>query len=159
MSANTGRAPARHTEPAVAKNVYAGTMTSSAGPSSRGERHIPSAMSETSSASVPLDTPTACFTPEYLATASSKSATYFPPMKYWLSSTSRIDFSVSERTSAYCFLRSKRGIFISSEFKIYNAGNGNPYLRIKSRAPNEKNLDKKFFKPKMKTLRRLRMRG
>jgi len=52
MSTNTGVAPTRCTDPAVAKNENVGTMTSAPGPT-------PSAMSATISASVPEDTPIA----------------------------------------------------------------------------------------------------
>ena len=52
MSTNRGVAPSRLTQPAVAKNEYVGVMTSSPGP-------MPSAISATSSASVPDDTATA----------------------------------------------------------------------------------------------------
>ena len=52
MSTNTGVAPSRLTQPAVAKNEYVGVMTSSPGP-------MPSAISATSSASVPDETPIA----------------------------------------------------------------------------------------------------
>ena len=55
-STKTGVAPSRATDPAVAKNENVGVMTSSPGP-------IPSAISATTSASVPDDTPTAWATP------------------------------------------------------------------------------------------------
>ena len=54
ISAKTGLAPSRAIEPAVAKNVNDGQTTSSPGPT-------PRAISEQSSASVPLLTPIACF--------------------------------------------------------------------------------------------------
>ena len=50
MSQNSGRAPARAMVPAVAKKVNGLVITASPGP-------IPSAMSASSSASVPEDTP------------------------------------------------------------------------------------------------------
>ena len=55
MSTNTGVAPSRLTQPAVAKNENVGVMTSSPGP-------MPSAISATSNASVPDDTAMACST-------------------------------------------------------------------------------------------------
>ena len=57
ISANTGTAPSRAIEPAVAKNVNEGQITSSPG-------LIPRAISEQSRASVPLLTPMACLTPQ-----------------------------------------------------------------------------------------------
>ncbi len=56
------RAPERWMAPAVAKNVYAGHTTSSPAPT-------PSAISATSSASVPEETPSACRTPRYAGRA------------------------------------------------------------------------------------------
>ena len=56
MSAKTGVAPRRAIASAVAKNVNAGQITSSPAP-------IPSASSASTSASVPLATPIACWTP------------------------------------------------------------------------------------------------
>ena len=53
MSTNTGRAPSRAMQPAVAKNVYGVVTTSS--PSL-----MSSAMSASSNASVPDETPSAC---------------------------------------------------------------------------------------------------
>ena len=60
MSTSLGVAPRRETTPAVAKNENVGVITSSPGP-------MPSAISATSSASVPDDSPTACGTPRYSA--------------------------------------------------------------------------------------------
>ena len=59
MSTSFGVAPTRETQPAVAKNENVGVMTSSPGPT-------PSAISATSSASVPDDRPTACRDAEVL---------------------------------------------------------------------------------------------
>ena len=67
MSANTGFAPSRHTALAVAKNVKLGTITSSPGP-------MPSAISASSSASLPDAQPTACSAPQYSAIAASNCA-------------------------------------------------------------------------------------
>ena len=67
MSANTGFAPSRHTALAVAKNVKLGTITSSPGPT-------PSAISASSSASLPDAQPTACSVPQYSAIAASNFA-------------------------------------------------------------------------------------
>ena len=53
-------APSRAIEPAVAKNVNVGQITSSPG-------LIPIAIREQSRASVPLVTPIACFVPQYAA--------------------------------------------------------------------------------------------
>ena len=57
MSANTGRAPRRYTDPAVEKKVKLGTMTSSPGPTSK-------AIMATMSASVPDESPTAYGAPD-----------------------------------------------------------------------------------------------
>src|SRR2546430_2648124 len=58
MSTNTGFAPRREMEPAVAKNVYGTVTTSSPGPT-------PQAMNANKIASVPEATPTAWLTPTY----------------------------------------------------------------------------------------------
>ena len=58
MSTNTGFAPRREMEPAVAKNVYGTVTTSSPAPT-------PQAMSANKIASVPEATPTAWLTPTY----------------------------------------------------------------------------------------------
>jgi hypothetical protein len=60
MSTNTGFAPSRAIDPAVAKKVKLGQITSSPG-------LTPSAISAQSSASVPLETPIACLVPQYSA--------------------------------------------------------------------------------------------
>ena len=73
MSTNTGRAPVRQMVPAVAKNVYAGQITSSPAPTSR-------AMSATSRASVPELTPMAWSTPMYCAHSASSPCTSGPRM-------------------------------------------------------------------------------
>ena len=57
MSTNTGRAPTREMQPAVAKNVYGVVITASPGP-------IPRAISAASWASVPELMPTAQPAPE-----------------------------------------------------------------------------------------------
>ncbi|MBK8940565.1 MAG: hypothetical protein IPM79_23870 [Polyangiaceae bacterium] len=80
MSAKTGVAPTRRIAPAVAKKDSGVVMTSSPAPSS-------SAMSETSSASEPDDTPIACSTPSARAASASSFATSSPRMKDALAST------------------------------------------------------------------------
>ena len=72
-SANRGVAPARTTAAAVAMNVFAGTTTSSPGPT-------PSAVRLSCRASVPLARPTAWSTPQYAAQSRSKAVTAGPPM-------------------------------------------------------------------------------
>ena len=59
------------TQPAVAKNEYVGVMTSSPGP-------MPSAISATSSASVPDDTAIACSAPSSAASSRSSASTSGP---------------------------------------------------------------------------------
>jgi hypothetical protein len=81
MSANTGRPPASTTAEAEAMNEKAGTTTSSPG-------RRPHARSRSTSASVPLFTPTTCFAPVYAASASSHSTTLWPWENLPRSSTS-----------------------------------------------------------------------
>src|SRR6185437_2981400 len=79
-SANRGVAPARTTASADAMKVLAGTITSSPAP-------IPSAVSVSAIASVPLATPIACGDPQYAAQDCSNSSTASPPIKAPDSST------------------------------------------------------------------------
>ena len=71
----------RLTASAVAMNVFAGTITSSAA-------LTPATRSANSSASVPLATPTTCPTPICRAYACSNPSTAAPPMNAALSKTS-----------------------------------------------------------------------
>ena len=93
-STNTGVAPSRATDPAVAKNENVGVMTSSPGPT-------PSAIIETSSASVPDDTPIACRTPIACATSRSNASTSGPRMNCCDSQTLAIADWISSRIEAY----------------------------------------------------------
>src|ERR1700743_348422 len=75
ISTNTGFAPTRAIDPAVAKNVNGVVITSSPAP-------IPSANNATKRASVPDETPTPKAQLEYLATACSHSTPLGPSIKY-----------------------------------------------------------------------------
>jgi len=71
MSTKTGRAPSLATTPADAKKENGDVMTSSPGP-------IPRAISDTSNASVPEETPIACAVPTSRAKALSNASTAGP---------------------------------------------------------------------------------
>ena len=101
-STKTGFAPSRAIAPAVAKKLNGVVTTSSPSCTS-------SAISAITSASVPLETPTACFTPEYAATSSSSRFTFGPRMKCCEATTSAIATSTSGLIVAYWRFRSKRG--------------------------------------------------
>ena len=80
MSTSTGVAPTRTTAPAVAKNENVVVTTSS-------PALMPSAISASSSASVPDDTAIACLTPSSAASSRSRPSISGPMMKRWLSQT------------------------------------------------------------------------
>ena len=105
MSTNTGVAPVRAMEPAVAKKVNGVVMASSPGPR-------PSAIMLHRSASVPLETPTAYLQSLIAAISRSSSATLGPPMQTWESSVSATAASTCSRIAACCALRSSSGTFI-----------------------------------------------
>src|SRR6185295_16905611 len=105
MSTNTGVAPTRAIAPAVAKNVYGVVMTSSPAPMFSAIRHA-------SSASLPDETPTACWLPQYFAIACSHCSTFGPRMKCCDSSTSRTAASTSALIARYCDLRFSSGTFM-----------------------------------------------
>src|SRR5690606_37240110 len=107
MSTNTGVAPVRAIQPAVAKKVNGVVMTSSPGPR-------PRLIIVFSRASVPLDAPTAYLHPLSAATSRSSSATLGPPMQTCDSSTSETAASTSSRIVAYCAFKSSRGTFMIS---------------------------------------------
>ena len=128
-SANTGRAPTRDTDPAVAKNENVGVMTSSPGP-------IPSAISETSSASVPDDRPIANGTPTNAAISRSKASTSGPMMNCCEAQTRAIASSTSRRMEAYWRVRSRRGDFDQdSQFTIHNSEFSNSQRRTQEPMP------------------------
>src|SRR5262245_9445541 len=102
MSTKTGRAPSRDTEPAVAKNEYGDVSTSS-------PALMPSAISASSSASVPDDTATACSMPSRRASSPSSCSTSGPMMKRWLSATRVSAARISSRIGRYCACRSSKG--------------------------------------------------
>src|SRR5580765_3503806 len=106
MSTNTGVAPTRLTDPAVAKNENVGVITSSPGP-------MPSAMSTASSASVPDETVTASATPSMAANSASIASTSGPRMKRWLSHTRVMAARISSRMGAYCAVRSRSGTLMA----------------------------------------------
>ena len=105
MSTNTGRAPSRAIDPAVAKNEYGEVTTSSPGP-------IFSAISAASNASVPDDTPMACRTRSIAASSRSSASTSGPMMKRCESQTRVMAASTSSRMPAYCAFRSSSGTFL-----------------------------------------------
>jgi hypothetical protein len=90
MSAKMGFAPRRATVPAVAKKVNGEVSTSSPGP-------MPRAISATSRASVPEDTPTAGGRPTNAPSSASRASTSGPMMKFWLSITRVMAASTSVR--------------------------------------------------------------
>ncbi len=99
MSTNTGVAPSSTMVSAVAAKVNGVVTTSSPG-------FRPSAISEISSASVPLATVTQCFAPVKAASAASSSATS-GPMMYWpWSSTRWMRASTLRFSAAYWVFRS-----------------------------------------------------
>ncbi len=102
MSTNTGAAPSRSMQPAVAKKLYGVVITSSPG-------LTPIAISATSSASVPDVTPMPNFACEYSATSFSSPSTSGPPMKCCASHTRSIAARISSRIGAYCAFKSNRG--------------------------------------------------
>src|SRR6185295_9584110 len=102
MSTKTGRAPRRATAPAVAKKEKVGVTTSSPALTS-------SAISASSSASVPDDTATAWRMPSISASSRSSASTSGPMMKRWLSAT-RVIAATSASRSGRCWAsRSSRG--------------------------------------------------
>ncbi len=102
MSANTGVAPALWIVPAVAKKVKGVVITSSPRPMS-------SALIASSSASVPLAQPIACFVCDSSAVAFSSAATGLPRMNNWSSTTCITDFRTSSRMVACWAFRSSSG--------------------------------------------------
>ena len=104
-STQTGVAPRRATEPAVAKKVKDGIRTSS--PS-----RISSAISASRSASVPEETPRACFTPRKAAQSFSKASRRGPMMNMFDRSTSRKAASNWASRARFCGPRSRSGTFV-----------------------------------------------
>ena len=102
MSTNTGLAPVRQIEPAVAKNVYGEVITSSPGP-------IPRAINGNRSASVPDAQPIPRATPQYSASSASSFSTSGPITNIWLSNSPRITGSISSRIDWYCAFRLRAG--------------------------------------------------
>jgi hypothetical protein len=94
-STKIGVAPTRDTQPAVAKKENVGVITSSPGPT-------PSAISATSSASVPDETAMAKRAPIALASSASSPSTSGPIMKCCESQTRVIAARTSARIVAYC---------------------------------------------------------
>ena len=109
-SANTGVAPTRAIDSAVAKNVNAGQMTSSPAP-------IPSASRTSTSASVPFATPTVSGTPRYSAASCSKAATFGPNTNVPCSSTSAKASLSAGMSGSYCAFTSMSGIFTAGQFR------------------------------------------
>src|SRR5690606_9977515 len=101
-STRTGWAPTYAMASTVAIKVLAAVMTSSPGP-------MPYARNAISRADVPESTPTAYFTSQYAANASSNRATSLPRMKSVRSSTLRIAWSSSSAIAARCAPRSTKG--------------------------------------------------
>src|ERR1043165_2755203 len=89
-------------------------MTSSPGP-------MPSAISASSSASVPDETLIACATPSCAASTASSASISGPMMKRWLSATRVIAARISSRSGWYWAWRSSSGTLIGT-FDILPAG-------------------------------------
>ena len=92
---------------AVAKKVNGVVITSSPSP-------MPIAFIAITSASVPLFTAIACFTPMYFANFCSKFSTAAPPMYIPLAICSQTAFSISPRSPSYCRVRFRIGTFIQT---------------------------------------------
>jgi hypothetical protein len=107
QSTSTTRAPIRATASAVAMNVFAGRIASSPGPT-------PTARNASSSASVPLATPTQCWTPANAAYSRSNPATSSPPTNAVSASTRLKPTATSSATSACAACRSTNGILLTN---------------------------------------------
>ena len=94
MSANTTLAPDNVMASEVAIKVFAGTITSSPGPTPKTFRAI-------NKASVPFPTPTQCLTLQKEAKAFSKDSTNGPPTKADFDITSEIAESISFLMDSY----------------------------------------------------------
>ncbi len=105
-SQNTGRAPAAAMASAAATNEKAGVTTASPAPT-------PSARSDSSIASVPDATPTACSTPHACASQRSNSSTGAPRMNFAAAPSLAIAATTSSFTAACCAARSLSGTFTS----------------------------------------------
>ena len=106
-SAKTGRAPARATQPAVAKNVKEGQITSSPDP-------IPSAINATKIASVPDDIPMPNRAPTIAAAACSKRSTSGPLMYRPECKTRRNAAVNSSSSGRFCRRTSSNGTFMEN---------------------------------------------
>ncbi len=100
MSTNTGRAPRRAIEPAVATKVNGVVTTSSPGPT-------PYAIRARSSASEPEAQPSANSHPTNFAISPSSAATSDPMMNCWLSRTRATTENTSSRMGANWDLKSR----------------------------------------------------
>ena len=101
-STQTGIAPRRTTDPAVAKKVNAGNKTSSPGP-------MPKAISGKSKASVPEDTPRACFTFKNSAQDFSNASRRGPIINAFDFMTSLKVDSYAGAKASFCGPRSNKG--------------------------------------------------
>ncbi len=115
MSTSTGVAPTRTTAPAVAKNEYVVVTTSS-------PALMSSAISASSSASVPDETAIAWRTSSIRASSSSSAVTSGPMMNRWLSQTRVIAARMSSRSGWYCPWRSSSGTFMDMARYSTSAG-------------------------------------
>ena len=79
---------------ALAKNEYAVVMTSSPGP-------MPSAISASSTASVPEDTAMVCSMPSWAASSRSSASISGPMMNCWLSQTRAMAARTSARSGPF----------------------------------------------------------
>ena len=107
ISTKTGIAPSRAIDPAVAKNVNDGQITSSPGL----DADAPSA--QQSSASVPLQTPIACFVPQYVGQVPLEPLDVRAEDQRLLSQTSSIARRISLRRGRYCACRSSSFTFMA----------------------------------------------
>ena len=105
-STNSGRAPARTTELALAKKLNGVVMTESPG-------CTPAATKASHSASVPEAQPTVSCTPTVAETSFSNCATSAPRMNCCESHTRSSALRISARTCAYWRRKSSRGTCIS----------------------------------------------
>ena len=126
-STQTGVAPRRATEPAVAKKVNDGSRTSSPSP-------ISSAMSASRSASVPEETPRACFTPRNAAQSFSKASSRGPMMNMFERRTSRKAASNCASRARFCGPRSRSGTFVMAQMASPTVGPHGQHHSVRRRA-------------------------
>src|SRR5256885_6426259 len=95
-----------------------------------------SAIRQASSASLPDETPTACWLPQYSAIACSHCSTFGPRMKCCDASTSRTAASTSALIARYWDLRSSNGTFMLGLVS---------HLSVRFCAPAQLRRERRFF--------------